>query len=137
MKPNDPHTWLLLDRLADPSTPAVERDRILSQLQGDPALAGLLHTWRVLKQWPELERSARSSTLSPEQLARLDHELAAEILDREITRAFPWVAAAALAAAVLLAWLNLGNMRETYRNPIDALFGLPQPTLEDSFLVNL
>lgn len=92
---------------------------------------------RLLREWSAAERTACSCGPGAALLQHLEKEMRATQLDREIQRVFPWVAAAALAAAVILAWLNLSTLQDPHSHPLDTLFGLPQPTLEESLSANL
>ena len=129
--------WKLLEQLADPATSLDQRRDIESRLENDPHLRDQLLAFRVLTSWPALDRADRSESNSADALARMEALFAREAVDDEIKRAFPWVALVALAAAVVLAVINFGTMRDFSNTTLDALLGLPETSIEHTLTANL
>ncbi len=131
---NNSTTWSILEKLADPASTQDERIRLLQEIESDPALLAQWKAFSVLQEWPELENVAHSTE---GVLDRIQAVQKAESFDAGIKQAFPYVAAAALAASVLLAFINIGQTEDSSDITLDDVFGLPQPTIENTLLVNL
>ena len=131
---NKSTTWSVLEKLADPGSTQDERLKLLREIESDPALLAQWKAFTVLREWPELENFAHSPGAI---LDRIHSVQRAESFDAGIKQAFPYVAAAALAASVLLAFINIGQTDDASDITIDDVFGLPQPTIENTILANL
>ena len=128
--------WKLLERLADPSTPPAEWQSLMARVNAEADLRQLWRGFRALQQWPqELQRSA-APDLEPLH-HRIRSEMEALAVEREMRRAFPWLAAAAIAASVLLGLVNLNRVEDPASNPLDEAFGLPNPSFEASLIADL
>jgi len=131
------NTWELLERLADPVVKPEEQRQLEQQIKKDPNLQDILQTFRILQTWPAVEKATLAEPYPQVLINRLEHEWELEAVDRELGRVFPFVAAASLAAAVIIGIINFGAMREFANDPIDALLGLPQHSLDDIILAEL
>ena len=131
---NSNENWNLLEKLADPSTTTEERKRLLHQVESDTRLLTQWKAFRVLQTWPEQEYLEPVGLETEEFMLRIQHE---ESVDTGIKRAFPYVAAAALAASLILAFVNIGQADKSSDISLEDVFGLPSPTIENSLLANL
>lgn len=131
---NNPTNWSIFEKLADPSSTQDERLMLLKQIESDPALLAQWKAFSVLQEWPELENIAPSSNTV---LNKIHSAQNADSFDAGIKQAFPYVAAAALAASVLLAFINIGQTEDVSDITLDDVFGLPQPTIENTLIANL
>lgn len=129
--------WKLLEELADPGTSLERKAVIEAEIEEDPLLREQLATFQVLQEWPGLDAADRPFVNSRAVMDQILMEKSGAAIDLEIKKAFPWVAAAALAAAVVLAYINLETMAGNADTTLDAVFGLSMPTLEDTLLTDL
>lgn len=128
MKDNE--EWHLFERLADPELPEAQRQRLESQIAADPRLQARFAAFRVLSDWPLLERDPECSAASDTVLARLVEEDAGRVAERELGRLFPVFISGALAAALALAMINFWEFGATSDDALDALFGMPEVSVE-------
>lgn len=128
------NNWNILEKLADPSTDSTERKRLLKVVESDTDLLDQWKAFRVLQQWPQLENQNSMLMDTSDIMLRIRQE---NSLDAGIKRTFPYVAAAALAASLILAFVNIGQSDKSSDITLDDVFGLPSPTIENSLLVNL
>ncbi len=135
MDKND--SWNLFEELSDPGISLERKAALEAQLNEDPVLRDRLSTFRILQQWPGLDAADRPFVNSRAVMDQILLEKSGNAVDLEIKRTFPWVAAAALAAAVVLAVINIETMGNNAESTLDAVFGLSIPTLEDSLLTDL
>lgn len=129
--------WKLLEELSDPGISLERRTAIEAQLNEDTVLRDRLATFRILQEWPELDAADRPFVNSRAVMDKILMEKSGAAIDIEIKKVFPWVAAAALAAAVVLAFINIETMADNADTTLDAVFGLSIPTLEDTLLTDL
>lgn len=135
MDKND--SWKLLEALSDPGISLERKTAIEAQLNKDPVMRKRLETFRVLQEWPDLDAADRPFVNSRVVMDQILMEKSGTAIDMEIKKAFPWVAAAALVAAVVLAVINIESMADNADTTLDAVFGLSIPTLEDSLMNDL
>ena len=126
--------WSILEKLASPSTTAEERIRLLQVVESDLVLLNQWKAFRVLQRWPELEQTTSAADSEALVMAKIHEEAS---LDTGIKRNFPWVAAIALAASIVLVFINIGQTDDTSEITLDDVFGLPTPTIENALLANL
>lgn len=131
---NSKNNWSLLEKLSDPTTDSAERKRLLALVESDAALLNQWKAFRILSKWPELENVASRESDSAAVMLRMRQE---NSIDTGIKRAFPYVAAAALAASLILAFVNIGQVEKSSDITLEDVFGLPSPTIENSLLANL
>lgn len=131
---NNSNNWSILEKLADPASTQDERLKLLQEVEADPGLLAQWKAFSVLQKWPELENVTSSTDVV---LDRIHSVQKAESFDLGIKQAFPYVAAAALAASVLLAFINIGQTEDASDITLDDVFGLPQPTIESTLIANL
>jgi ferric-dicitrate binding protein FerR (iron transport regulator) len=130
-----PDSWNLFERLADPATSPAQRRELESLLARDPRLREGWETFQLLQDWADLEAAAAPA--AGLRFERLEAAFEEAAMDEEMVRWFPWVAVTALAAALILAAINLGTDQQLAAGPLEALFGLPQPSLEETLLADL
>ena len=130
---SDSEFWNLLEALRDPATPASQRAAAEAKLAANPQWAELWSTASLLEAWPALEEVTLGAAPSG-VLEVVQAEQSRQALAWELGRAFPFVAAAGLAAALALAALNFMAMRDASNNTLDAVFGLPAPTIDHTLL---
>lgn len=130
MSKSDP--WKLLATLHDRPTSALDKARWEAALADDPQLQARWQTFQELLDWAQEETAALASAPPAQLFAELDHERQHRLLDREIGRLFPWVAAVGLAAVLVLALVNFDAMKDFAESPVDACLGLPDPSLDNS-----
>lgn len=131
---NNTHNWNIFEKLAAPDTPAGERIQLLKFIESNADLLAQWKAFRVLQEWPLLEQLSQKSGSTDVIMMRV-HEV--ESVDYGIKRNFPWVAAAALAASVVLVLINIGQKEDASDVTLDDVFGLPAPTIENTVLANL
>ena len=132
MKSNQ--NWSILEKLASPGTTAGERIRLLRIVESDPWLLDQWKAFRYLQKWPEFEQTTSAADSEALVMEKIREEAS---LDTGIKRNFPWVAAVALAASVVLVFINIGQKEDSSDITLDDVFGLPTPTIENALLANL
>jgi hypothetical protein len=137
MKMDKNNPWKILEQLADPSISLERKAALETKLKDYPVMLDRLETFRVLQAWPELDAVDRPFVNVRQVMDKIDRMDAMDTVDLEIKRAFPWVAATALAAAVILALVNFEMMGESSDNTLEALFGLTVPTIEETLYADL
>ena len=128
------HNWSILEKLASPATTAEERIKLLRVIESDPVLLDQWKAFRILQKWPNLEQTTPAIDSEDLVIARIEEDAS---LDTGIKRNFPWVAAVALAASVVLVFINIGQREDSSDITLDDVFGLPAPTIENTLLANL
>ena len=91
---NNDNNWNLLEKLSDPSASAEERKELLHLVESDPELLKQWKAFRILQQWPELENLEPGRQDTDGIVLQMERE---GTVDMGIKRAFPYVAAVALA----------------------------------------
>lgn len=131
---NNSKNWKILEKLAFPGTTTEERIKLLKVVEADRQLLNQWKAFRVLQRWPELEQVEPNANSTDLVLDKIEQD---QSLDNDIKRTFPWVAAAALAASIVLVFINIGQKEDSSEITLDDVFGLPTPTIENSLLANL
>jgi len=128
------HNWSILEKIVSPDTSAEERIRLLRTVESDADLLAQWKAFRVLQHWPVLEQLESRLVGADTVLAVVQED---QSLDTGIKRNFPWVAAAALVASIILVFINIGKNEDTSNITLDDVFGLPAPTIENTLLADL
>lgn len=132
-----PDTWRLMERLADPELPRAERERLEAKVAADPELRARFAVFKNLMTWPQIEPAPQSAAMQRRLLERLRHERERAATDREVGRLFPVFAGLAAAAALAIGIVNFQQFGEMASTTLDAVFGLPEHSVENELLTQL
>lgn len=135
MKSNE--EWPLFERLADPALPDGERRRLEGLIAADPDSQMRYEAFCLLGEWPTLEQMPDSSAARGRLLERISAERESDVTDRELGRLFPAFFGGAVAAALILAAVNFWHFESLSGGTLEALFGLPDETVETAIVSQL
>lgn len=135
MKTNE--EWPLFERLADPALLDGERRRLEDLIAADPGSQRRYEAFRLLREWPTLDQMPDSSAARGRLFEKVSAQRESDVTDRELGRLFPVFFGGAVAAALVLAAVNFWHFESLAGGTLEALFGLPDATMESAIVSQL
>lgn len=134
---NDEQAWKHFERLADPELSSEERASLTAAIEKDPKLAARFEAFQAMNGWPEVEPLSANSRARAHLIEELDRTRDKELVAVNIGRLFPVFFGGSVAAALILALMNLQQFDDLSAGTWEALFGIPSETIETALVSQL
>lgn len=127
---NDEQAWKYFERLADPDLRADQRVRMEQEIAADPLLSARFEAFQAMCSWSQIEPVAASNEGRVRLMEMLQKDREEELVAVSLGKLFPVFMGGAVAAALLLGFMNVQLFGDLAGGTWEALFGMPAETIE-------